>query len=232
MDDNILVLIFGHVDFSDIPQLFLVCKRWNALGKCAKFWQPFVAKRLAPFPVKGITAGMLFSLFEENVNEAFGWIFDSKELGKTRRQRYYFDLYKHAGFYTDLHGNVTQFERHENIKIKYSVQTVTTIQRLFGSGNGVFKLQIAKDSARRLIMIKWIEYKTPDGVYFKGSAVFNEQNGNHGDFENIIPHGAGCWTFPDGSTFSGDNVAYGGLPHGFGIWNHDKNQRVEFDYGH
>lgn len=37
-----------------------------------------------------------------------------------------------------------------------------------------------------------------------------------------IPHGAGQWTFKDGSTLTGDNVAFDGLPHGKGLSGEDE----------
>ena len=49
------------------------------------------------------------------------------------------------------------------------------------------------------------------------------------DNEEILPHGQGTWTFPDGSTFYGDNVAFEGVPHGKGYWNYK--EETEFRFG-
>lgn len=66
-----------------------------------------------------------------------------------------------------------------------------------------------------------ITYETKDGIRFVGSTDDNDVN--------MLPHGSGTWTFPDGSTFSGDSVAFEGVPHGIGTWNN--NCKVEFIFG-
>jgi hypothetical protein len=69
---------------------------------------------------------------------------------------------------------------------------------------------------------EWMIFKTdPDcpaamsrGAQFQGNLVSWTTDE---DWEKMmVPHGAGYWTFADGTYFIGDNVAFAGLPHGKG----------------
>jgi hypothetical protein len=46
-------------------------------------------------------------------------------------------------------------------------------------------------------------------------------------YVNLTPHGKGTWRFADGTTLTGDNVAFDGLPHGTGI-NQDGKEETWF----
>lgn len=53
---------------------------------------------------------------------------------------------------------------------------------------------------------RYIECTTPEGHRFVGDSLA----------EKVWPHGGGQWTFADGTTLTGDRVAFDGLPHGEG----------------
>lgn len=216
---DLLTCILGHVDLRDIKHVFLTCKRWSTLGGCAQFWQPFVAKKLAPFPIKGITAGMLLKLLE-TPRKAFEWVF-----GKDVAMRpAYFILSHFLKFVCDS-------ERKSVVELfVYNEDNLEVINFNLVKDTGVITYHFTEGRTEKL---NWIVYRTDQNIVYKGEATeIPRRDGISFTLKctKTKPEGSGTWTFPDGSTFSGENVALGGLPHGKGLWNNT--EEVEFDFGH
>jgi len=68
-------------------------------------------------------------------------------------------------------------------------------------GNMQFREELWENGHR---ISRTVDYKTNEGHHFRGG------------FRAGLPHGAGKWTFADGTTLTGENVAFQGVPHGKG----------------
>ena len=79
------------------------------------------------------------------------------------------------------------------------------VSRLFGFNLGCIYIRKRWQNPNSAEIV----YLTEEGHKFKGEAILGE-NGNY------IPHGAGKWNFIDGTTLTGNNVAFAGVPHGTG----------------
>jgi hypothetical protein len=70
----------------------------------------------------------------------------------------------------------------------------------------------------------WILYRRKNGDVYEGEPWVKEAQNNWLD---ITPHGKGTWRFADGTTLTGDKVAFDGLPHGSGV-NQDGKEETWF----
>lgn len=217
VDDNILFLIFGHVNISDIKHLFLVCKRWNNLGKHAPFWQPFVERKLKGFPVCTHNAAM-FHKYSSSLKLGFGWVF-------CKKGPEWFETAKESNAIILNENDWTEMCLRDGKQVSnicYCLETFNLYERFVLLHR---TLKYLKTIERPSFQILEIRYEQ-DGIKFVGSTN-DKQAQNYG---RLLPHGGGTWTFPDGSTFSGDKVACDGFPHGKGLWN--GKEEVEFEFGH
>ncbi|GAG91936.1 unnamed protein product [marine sediment metagenome] len=88
------------------------------------------------------------------------------------------------------HGQCQAYFMEENAKLLYAE---------------IYLNENERDCSKQFIKIRYI---TENGDRFEG----------HGtNCTKSVPHGEGKWTFLNGDTFSGDNVAFDGIPHGTGM---------------
>lgn len=211
---DLLLKILGFIDISDIKTVPLVCAYWNNLFKSAPFWQPFVERKLKGFPVCTHNAAM-FHKYSSSLKLGFGWIFQEKGPNWLNINE----------ILLDDNDNYTKIRLRDGKQVSNICYIIDRKKKLYE------KFVLLHPSLKYLNFInnplEILEIRSEqDGIKFVGS---NEDKQAKKYFE-IVPHGAGTWTFPDGSTFSGDKVACEGFPHGKGLWN--GKEEVEFEFGH
>jgi hypothetical protein len=211
---DLLLKVLGNIDYKDIKEVLHVCKYWNALFGTPEFWQPFVERKLKEFPLCVQSASMYFKT-ATSLKQGFDWIF--------------------------VKGYQIRWDK--KLKDTLLLSAKSSI-RLCAERDCVHRIQyfimdnISKKIITKKSCLKWYEfqakpfevlsmlYVTEDGIQFFGKSNDNNDIKSYDDF---LPHGQGTWTFTDGSTFSGDNVAFEGVPHGKGMWN--GKEKVEFEFG-
>jgi hypothetical protein len=204
---HLLLMVLGGIDIKDIKNIPLVCKFWNALFGTPEFWQPFVQRKLKDFPLCIQNASVYFNA-TTYLKYAFKWVFcnvistkgDRISIGK---------LVMHVknGQLLDIELPIDKQIRKRTLFLQSHVRSYT------------YKI-------RNPMEVTHLNYKTKESIEFNGKSNYKPEITK---ISQILPHGQGTWTFPDGSTFSGDDVACHGVPHGTGLWN--GKEEVEFEFG-
>lgn len=207
LNKDLLIKVLGNIEINEIKNVPLVCKFWNTLFGTPEFWQPFVERKLKEFPLCVQNANVYFK-HSGCLKYAFRWILS----GKTKIDK--------DGDIRLGGGVIICLEKDQIKTIEYSSPTGSEVFRLRGL-NPNLKYYHVNDQRE----VTKILYKTKDGIQFEGKSNDDKLKHDH----EIYPHGQGTWTFPDGSTFFGDNVAFEGVPHGKGLWN--GKEEVEFEFG-
>ncbi len=216
---NILIHTFSFININDIKHIPLVCKNWNKIFKTSEFWQPFVERKLQEYPLCCQNANFFFK-YSPSFRRSFDWIFDKNENIKWQKNNT-------SGIIFLYLGNSTTIELDNTfsyvLNIVYNNPTTTNISEKY-TFTDCLKYYSFTNNPFEVHKIKFT--RSDDGISFEGKSNDNEQIEK---YDKLLPHGSGTWTFPDGSTFSGDNVAFEGVPHGKGIWN--GKEQVEFEFG-
>lgn len=216
LNKDLLIKVLGNIEIKDIRNIPLVCKFWNTLFGTPEFWQPFVERKLKAFPLCVQNANLFFKT-TTSLMQAFRWVFAKDQIrwGKDNTvilfpspTKLIFKLCRNQ----HCVNNIEYIDRY-NIYKKVILKQKSCVKWYEFELKPAFKI---------LVML----YITENGVKFLGKSNDNEKIKSYNEF---LPHGQGTWTFPDGSTFSGDDVACHGVPHGKGLWN--GKEEVEFEFG-
>jgi hypothetical protein len=217
---DLLCKILGFVDLKDIRIVAVTCKYLNHLfNNSAQFWQPFVERRLRGFPVVTQNASM-FKDHSSSLKQAFQWLSCKMPPLKLDCNRYVIDV--GAGVQVTLYPDGSRVAN-----LTYPKNGDHRISERYVFDHPSLKYYLMENKAEKILEIR----SEQDGFKFVGKSNYVPEMKN---YRGIVPHGAGRWTFPDGSTFSGPNVACEGFPHGFGTWKHGEaeEKKVEFEFGH
>lgn len=216
----LLFMIFGHIPFKDIKNIPLVCRYWYNLFKEPEFWNPFLKRKLTQkdTPEIAYDASVYLKHPKVTLKHAFGWMFESK--GNPHWEANDFEL-------SDITFASFSFEKDGKTPAIFVITDDDGIRNCLV----LLKNTIIKSYRYRKFPINFFDgnFEMVCGTRFFGEISNNEF------IEHMKPHGKGIWTFPNGSTFSGDKVACEGVPHGKGIFKRNENDEgteVEFDFGH
>lgn len=209
---DILLTIFGHTNIEDAHSLILVCKRWNQVTKDNVFWRSLLIKKI---PKDFSDKKELFDL--KNHDKDREWIFDVLDCVYIdyKETPFYYSSYNiKCGCHTFYYNDKNQF-----IAI---VKEFPSSERILYMQNKWF--DIKKIDNRQPNRRSDIIYENENGICWDG-----ESKSYEFEYYQLVPHGKGTWTFPDGSKFIGDNVAVDGIPHGVG--KNQNNETVTYFFG-
>lgn len=247
VSNDVLTKMLSYVSLSDIFNVIQVCKTWYACMQRPEFWTRHVRKRVEEKLIRKnmFTRNEISFIVETfhpflwkhaSMEQRFRWIFcrrkDKFSLSITKDD--FISLYiSPVGIGFD---NGFKFvPEHEFGQVyldmvsesKY-VQSPHTKEWLDHGKCYQRKCESPKNT--------WLRSGDYDLVYENG--LLKEcygycilSNGfiyeGNCDLYRSRPHGKGKWTFPDGTTLTGDDVAYDGLPHGKG-----QDDELEWFAGH
>lgn len=231
---DILAKMLSFITLWDVRNVMLVCKAWHACSQRADFWSRHVDAYLRKMPtlLKHLSSKemdafcLLFHPFiwkQASMKQKLWWLFSSGrwrlfvgEITKTEihirispdqqpfelgsiidRSSMTFKEYWYCEFKKDAEGKWT----------RHGIEDLT-----YGSGSNriwfekflsVHRFSVFNNGT---MTSSTIECSTVEGHHFEGECFLTEYK----------PHGKGKWTFADGTTLTGDNVAFDGKPHGVG----------------
>lgn len=224
---DVLMLILSHISIGTIKSIPLVCKQWYACFQQPQFWDALVRKKIQSslhlyFPQSKIlhfSSQIAYCLRNYNVSlkERFSWMF----------------LYNHFGVFFNFKPYGPIFRLHTSTRSKIEISFFDQDFHVFS--HSTYK-DVTKDKHNRIHCVKHYHKNRPatsDGLYLymSESKYDNGQKqiqkiycktkqGHLFEGESLPhkakPHGGGKWTFQDGSTLTGDAVAFDGVPHGKG----------------
>lgn len=227
----VLVRILSLVDREDIFNVVRVCKDWHRASQERAFWQRHQHEMVMSL-ITSMEKKYQLCLTRSFLREALYYFdfFVFKEYGP----RIFFGnskcasraVYYHQGeLWISLTANVS-----DSHKVRLQIlfddknQWVACSEESwrFGSANVIDGLRTTRFLGGE---VSSCVYAT-NRIYKRGEYVRNFDNvfifpnGDRFDGEFFkdeeIPHGKGKWTFADGTTLTGDKVAFDGLPHGQG----------------
>lgn len=207
---DILLFIFAlpEIEIKQTKHLMLVCTKWYEVTRDLRFWSSLIKKRILP-NLSGFKELYNVNNYPDNeLRLSFNWIF------RKGSPQYGYDISrpKQKFFYAQEMVVCGKFE------FFYDGPILMALTRKNPDGwsdiiyikDGISAVKSICDSPYSYS--KEIKYENDDGVKWEGKSKYYK----HDQYYELVPHGEGKWTFPDGSTFEGGNVALDGLPHGKG----------------
>ena len=224
---NIIASILNYTNLKDTRNVIMVCQKWYQASRLKHFWRERILEGFGKYAKTDQEYELLkthFDVFlvkEQPFREKLEWLFLRNSV----------DIYRGDAVKGDYDFLFHVTPRNEPYVLSISINTMTKSykHRYFLSTrnskghwvadgldviyyNDAMELKFMKQI--QLDAERYIEWISKQGHLFKGSGV---------NFNKILkPHGAGKWTFLDGSTLTGDNVAFDGVPHGVGAADEDK----------
>ena len=232
---DIVVHILSMVDKKDVLNVMCVCKQWLKAAQQDGFWK--LHQRAKVLQLLGQLEEMKrMSFLPRFKREALQYLDMSVFQHYGVRERYCFLFAKHGAlqnqdigwhqicgidmkivvelnathvieFVLDLERGLWSAISTEKLKSSLKKDGLKVGRFLGGTKHGT--LYLKQSVFENGVFVKNFDNVIIDdakGVRFEGN-LFNDTN---------QPHGAGKWTFADGSTLTGDNVAFNGVPHGKG----------------
>lgn len=222
LSTNLVASVLNYTDLRDTLNVMRVCKKWYDASRLQHFWRQrilyalkkhcelfdhtqynFLEKHFDVFVMKEMPfKHQLEWIFRQN---RFNFIF---KRGYFEEGRYlarcwfnntnHYDKYQWQFYYNDktCRYRFTYLEKNLN---------GIEIHRMFGFNLGCIYISNISQNPNSAKIV----YLTEEGHKFEGNAILGQ---NH----EYIPHGAGKWNFVDGTTLTGNNVAFAGVPHGNG----------------
>jgi hypothetical protein len=225
---NIIASILNYTDLKDTLNVIMVCQKWHQASRLKHFWRERILEGFGEYATTDQEYELLkthFDVFlvkEQPFREKLEWLFMKDPV----------DIYRGDAVKSDYDFLFHVTPRSEPYVLSISINTMTKsyVHRYFlstrdSSGKWVaagLDVNYYNNDTKELKLSKkiqpggeyYIEWVSKQGHLFKGSAmIFNK---------HIIPHGAGKWTFLDGTTLTGNNVAFDGIPHGVGAADEDE----------
>jgi hypothetical protein len=216
---DLLLLIFDRpeIEIKQTKELIRVCKKWYETTRDDRFWSSLIIKKI---PRNLSTLKELYSVDnyaypDPELSSSFHWIFSKN-----------YPLYGH-----NIPNTLKKFFYAQEIIIcghfKFYYDGLDLLALTRERGVGWQDIIYMKDGISNIKSVnnnytKEIKYENEEGITWVGQAKYY----NHEQYYEMVPHGQGKWTFPDGSILKGDNVALDGIPHGKG------NNGVEYFFGH
>lgn len=224
----LVILILSWCDLKDVCSLVLVCKQWAEAPKEKTFWARHVMRRLMQENSDPLwqrryksVVDLDFYATTISIRTKYTWLFPNQ-----RRPPILLlspEKEKAAG-----EGQMCLISYPDNLELIYWFGLDSEDCSQYGlfprdqEGHGIRYYH--SESVSKLKMLAGPVKKNTRGfkesvydiIYDDGSLSYK------GKAIGSKPHGAGTWTWhvPKGRTFSGDNVAFGGVPHGTGVDEH------------
>lgn len=229
---DLVTLILSHVPLSSVKSVILTCKQWYECFKRADFWTKHVHRKLKPFYEENFPAlssneiSQLLNSFhpfmwrDESMKVQLEWLFVVNWVPAKFKK---FDTIpcfwlssENVGYQLDvvfdkletgawapnvISSGHFKKKAHEDKWVEHGLY-ITFIRK----GEPLCPIYDRKTCIDGKTITRYIECTTPKGDCFFGQSLL----------EKVWPHGAGRWIFSDGTTLTGDHVAFDGLPHGEG----------------
>ena len=223
---NIIASILNYTDLKDTLNVIMVCKKWYQASRLNHFWRERILEGFGKYAKTDQEYELLkthFDVFlvkEQPFREKLEWLF----MKNPTKIDYNDEV---SGDY-DYSFHITPENKLYELAIYINSILKNKKQRYFLSkrnnkgnwdldGLDVYyyydktELKYSKKIQRGG---EWyIEWDSKQGHSFKGGAL---------NYNILKPHGAGKWTFLDGTTLTGNNVAFDGIPHGVGAADEDE----------
>lgn len=204
LPNDVLLMIFQHVDLKYVKHIPIVCKRWHHLFQTPAFWQPRIHAAIQKVvPRRDYPMPNLFLFRFASLCEKVEWLFHN--CCKYRPEDDVIDMSYEE---TDITFETQNFigiqtwidgRKHGPYHFIFLDPKLTGIIEEYGTFNN------GKEENDCIV------WKLEDGTIFDGQTMKNIKG-------KFVPHGAGTWRFPDGTVLSGDAVAFDGLPHDGKEW--------------
>lgn len=216
---NVLAHILNFTELKDTNKIMRICCKWYEASRLSVFWKDRIATKFRKFIKDDIHFEFVkkhFNLFlftEVPFKDKLGWMFDRttpyfREKNKEDDFKYMFSVspqkpYEHNFYFND---NLNKYA----IRCSYSKKSLKSnkwisdgldITNWFNRSYGVITRKF--NAPKKVCCITYI---TKEGHHFEGNA----------SVDDLVPHGGGKWTFLNGSTLTGEKVAFAGEPHGIG----------------
>lgn len=214
---DILLFIFAlpEIEIKQTKRLMLVCKKWYEVTRDLRFWSSLIRKKIPP-NLSGFKELYNAENYPDNqLRLSFNWIFHKS----CPQYSYSTSKAKQKMFYAQEVVVCGKFE------FFYDGPILMALTKLDTNGwNDIIYIKDGIGAVKSIFDSYYtrIKYENDDGIKWEGKSKYYK----HNQYYELVPHGDGKWTFPDGSTFEGENVAVDGLPHGKG--KHD----VEYYFGY
>ena len=225
---DIIANILNYTNLKDTLNTMMVCKKWYKASRLERFWRERILKGFKKH-TKSVqeyevlkTHFDVFLIKEQPFKTKLEWLFfsDSAQVGRGDNVFKNYNLYLRISLWdVESYELIITFNTITKEKMtKYNVICKNNTGKWVKSGLDVCYI----DNSLPLKYIKRIhpskqcdiEWVSTDGHIFKGDGLcFND---------TVQPHGGGKWTFLDGTTLTGSNVAFAGHPHGVGAADEDK----------
>jgi hypothetical protein len=223
---DLLSYVLSFCTLGDVRAIKLVCKKWCEATENKTFWKRFVEQRVEK-QLKDRKKPIFdnFCFPQETLRNQTEWLFRrgygafSSGDYSGESKRYWFHRQSSMAFRAkwicDENGIVIECSYGEFTR-KYQMETFNYLRNgishfYYLCSYGV--LEINCDVIQENILpqkLRKFVYRGEDDTLFEGEGMLLA------DREKLA-HGGGLWKFADGTTFSGDNVAFAGKPHGHGI---------------
>lgn len=221
-------MILSYVALSDVRSVSQVCKLWYKCFKKAAFWTRHVKMYLRPLLCKELPANdveHVLSLFHPfmwkmcSMENRLGWLYKRNNpvnlefSDSTVKMNIYLYAVGLEAQFKKLDGQWYLFRlcfgSYKRLDTKSVLDGNSHVYVFYKPGEhpyfcGPVHLQYRCKNDQKLQ--SRIKCKTVEGHIFEGQCSLHNQ----------LPHGKGKWTFADGTTLTGDRVAYDGAPHGVG----------------
>jgi len=218
---SLLSYMLSFIELKDVRRVMLVCRQWYNASRGRDFWKRHIQRRMNALCPQELKRPLVFDnfifagVYEKSLREQVEWLFktEKREAHVFKvSDAYYFQRYSNPNYISEwqfaLDGSFDCASYYQgNFITKYWNEDGTVI---------------VIDDKNRCLITQYNNGKPCD----KTQVICKQWltlAGNIWDGEgwtvstNIFIHGKGTWTFPDGSTLTGDNVAFDGLPHGTGV---------------
>jgi len=233
---DIVVHILSMVDKKDVLNVMCVCKQWLKATQQDGFWKVLQRAKVLQLLQK-MEEMKRISLTPTFKREVFAYMDMSAFQNYGVRERYCFIFAKVLDF---SYGNINwagafgiEMIIMVELNATHVIEFVLDLERGLWSAISTEKLKssLKKDGLKVGRFLGGTKHGTlylkqsvfENGVFVKNfdNVIIDDAKGVR--FEGSLfndtnePHGAGKWTFADGSTLTGDNVAFNGVPHGKGV---------------
>lgn len=227
---SLLAHMLSFVTLKDVKAVSMVCKLWHRAFMLPTFWKRHIECKLELHKEENKWLrdfdNFRFS-HKESLRQQTEWLFmwGPRSFRKSRLHKDFFERFSKIGkalFWT--------YDCYAYGSVEYHVPEgywrtgiISTIEYFHGRGKyRIIRAEIPFTEEMRCYSARSVpcQCELYDGSTFEGKGINAKQ---------IVPHGAGKWTFPNGDVFKGDNVAFDGEPHGTGT---DQNgNKVEYFAG-
>ena len=210
----LLAHVLSFVALGDVFCVIQVCKKWYDASRLPTFWNGLIARRLAKYSISQVLHeydNFIFSHYE-TLRMQVGWLFKPRTHFKVFREN----------------GKFTQFVRYSDdthgVRWTYPAKYVFFECKEKFVSHGKLVVIHKRPADGRYTYLRDVLYATNGNYDYSKpfcELYFVEVDGTkwsgHGTNSTVIcAHGKGKWTFPNGDTFEGDEVAFAGEPHGKG----------------